>query len=186
MVLALVGGITTWVVVTNDDNGTSAPAGTPAGCRASVATASGSAAAGDVATPFTLPGLDGGCVRLADLRGKPVVINFWASWCHPCRQEFPLLRRTFDQHRDEGLELVGVSFQDIASDARRFARERDADWLLAFDESGDVAKAYGIRPVPQTLFVRPDGVISARIYGPLSAHDLRVELAKILRPAPAT
>jgi hypothetical protein len=79
-----------------------------------------------------------------------------------------------------------VSFQDIAADARRFARDRRADWLLAFDDNGDVAEAYGIRPVPQTLFVRRDGVISARIYGPLSANDLRIELKKILTPAPVT
>jgi cytochrome c biogenesis protein CcmG/thiol:disulfide interchange protein DsbE len=181
LALALVGGITTWIAVSNDDtNSASTPATT--GCRASVVAASGTPASGDAATAFTLPGLDGGCVRLADLRGKPVVINFWASWCHPCRQEFPLLRRTFNEHRGQGLEIVGVSFQDIASDARRFARDHHADWLLAFDDSGDVAKAYGIRPVPQTLFVRRDGVVSARIYGPLSAHDLRIELAKILAP----
>ena len=158
----------------------------PRAVSASVATESGSPAAGDVATPFTLPGLDGGCVRLADLRGKPVVINFWASWCNPCRKEFPLLARTYAHDHGDGLEIVGVSFQDIASDARRFARGHHADWLLAFDGNGDVAKAYGIRPVPQTLFVRRDGTVSARIYGPLSARDLRVELAKILAPAPAT
>lgn len=180
--LALVGGITTWVAVSNDDSlsGTAVPA--TAGCHPSVVAASGSPASGDLATPFTLPGLNVGCVRLADLRGKPVIINFWASWCNPCRKEFPLLARTYAQRRDEGLELVGVSYQDIASDARRFARERHADWMLAFDDNGDVAKAYGIRPVPQTLFVRRDGVVSARIYGPLSAHDLRIELAKILAP----
>jgi peroxiredoxin len=146
------------------------------------------ATTGDVAPIFTLPTLDHGCVRLASLRGSPVVVNFWASWCNPCRQEFPDLRRAYARHRDAGLEIVGVTYRDIPSDSRQFAREQHADWTLANDDDGIVAQAYGVKPIPQTIFIRPDGTIAAHYYGPVSRKDLASELRKILpatlRPAP--
>jgi cytochrome c biogenesis protein CcmG, thiol:disulfide interchange protein DsbE len=143
------------------------------------------AATGDAAPTFTLPTLDHRCVRLAALRGSPVVVNFWASWCHPCRQEFPDLRAAYAEHHAAGLEIVGVTYRDIRSDSRQFAREQHADWILASDDDGDVAKAYGVKPVPQTIFIRPDGTIAAHIYGPVSKRELAKQLRTIL-PAPTT
>ena len=150
-------------------------------CDPTVGDASTAPAPGDPAPTFSLPGLDGGCVRLADLRGQPVVVNFWASWCNPCRKEFPQLRGASDQYRGDGLEVIGVTFRDIPVDSRRFAAEERADWPLAVDDGGLVADAYRVTAVPQTLFIRPDGTISARIYGPFSARELDKEISKILR-----
>jgi peroxiredoxin len=138
------------------------------------------ATTGDTAPTFTLPTLDHGCVRLASLHGSPLVVNFWASWCNPCRQEFPDLRRAYAKHHEKGLEIVGVTYRDIRSDSRRFAREQHADWILASDDDGIVAQAYGVKPIPQTIFIRPDGTIAAHYYGPVSRKELASELHKIL------
>jgi len=120
----------------------------------------GLAERGDPAPDFRATGLDGAPVRLSELRGRPVVINFWASWCHPCRQEFPVLREI----HDDGTSVIGVVFDDIASDARAFADEMDATWQMALDEDGTIARAYGVRGIPQTFFVASDGTIADRLY----------------------
>jgi len=136
--------------------------------------------AGSAAPGFSLPTLDGRHVALAQLAGHPVVVNFWASWCHPCRQEFPLLRAALARHRPEGLVIVGVSFQDIPSDARAFVRQEHADWIFATDADGAVAAAYGVRPVPETFYIRRDGTLARRRFGITSSHELEQDLQTIL------
>ncbi len=124
---------------------------------------------GAAAPDFVLPGLSGGDVALADFAGKPVVVNFWASWCHPCRKEFPLLKAARAKHARDGLEVIGVSYRDIASDGRAFVADQGADWAFARDPDGKLAAAYGVRAVPQTFFVDADGTIVSRVFGITSA-----------------
>jgi len=143
---------------------------------------SGVAEVGDQAPDFEVPALDGdGQVRLSDLRGRPVVLNFWASWCNPCREEFPVLRRAAKKYGDD-VEIVGVTYKDIPSDSRAFARKEHADWLLGEDERGTVgAKAYGVRALPQTFFIDADGRIVDRVFGITSDAALRGPLQRLLR-----
>ena len=147
-----------------------------------------SGAGGDVGSPapdFRLPALDGrGSVSLADYRGRPVIVNFWASWCHPCRQEFPLLKQALRDHRAERLAVVGVTYQDIASDSRAFVKQRGATWPQAVDDGGKVASAFGVRAIPQSFFVRPDGTIAARVFGVTSESALAAPLAKLIGAPP--
>src|SRR5262249_4596807 len=104
-----------------------------------------SAKVGEVAPDFELETLDGGTVRLSDFRGRPVVVNFWASWCNPCRQEFPMFRSALaDTHGR--FALVGVDAGDLRGDARNFAREERATWPNGFDADGTVARGYGVDP----------------------------------------
>jgi peroxiredoxin len=181
----LVGGLTAWVVVSNDDGVVAKPTTSPnhpgGGGKGSCvpAVSSGPATVGDPAPEFRLRGLDGGCVDLADLHGHPVIVNFWASWCFPCRQEMPLLRDAYAKHHAAGLEIVGIPYRDIDSDSRAFAKKYGASWLLARDTDSATADAYGVRPIPQSFFIRPDGTISAHIRG-MTSGDLRRELQKIL------
>ncbi len=179
-------GLTTWVVVANDDGDVASPTPTSAGPTAgtddaacSPAVAAGPAEVGQPAPEFRLRGLDGGCVDLAELRGKPVIVNFWASWCFPCRQEMPLLRDGYEKYRDQGLEIVGIPFRDIDSDSRAFAAKYGATWLLAKDVEGATAKAYGVRPIPQSVFIRRDGTIASRVRG-MTTKDFDREVRKIV------
>ena len=135
---------------------------------------------GPPAPGFTAETLGGGHVTLSHLLGHPVLVNFWASWCHPCRQEFPLLAGALAKYRSRGLEIVGVSFEDIPGDARTFVAQEHADWTFARDDDGTIAGAYGVRPIPETFFVRRDGTLAGRLLEIPSARQLDASLQGIL------
>jgi cytochrome c biogenesis protein CcmG/thiol:disulfide interchange protein DsbE len=98
-----------------------------------------------------------------------LVINFWASWCLPCREEFPARGAAAERYPD--VKIVGITWRDIPDDARDFADEMDATWLLLDGSGNDVGDDYGIRGVPQTLFITPDGVIQQRLYTRFTSED---------------
>jgi cytochrome c biogenesis protein CcmG/thiol:disulfide interchange protein DsbE len=185
LVTAAVVGVAAWVGATND--GSSSPASTTSTSTRPHVSTPGVATAGSMAPDFVLPRLRGdGDVRLRELRGKGVVVNFWASWCIPCRKEFPVLRRVQRQYRDDGLEIVGIVYNDIPSDARAFARDERATWSLVTDERRATAIDYGVRAIPQTFFITPDGRISQRYFQAPSEGTFDAEVEKILPPtAPA-
>ena len=135
---------------------------------------------GTVAPDFALVDLDGDPVRLADLRGRPVIVNFWASWCAPCVEEFPLLREAAETHAADGLALVGIVYQDRSEAARDFMARFGAEWPAVMDPGGAVAARYGIYGPPETFFIDRSGVITARQIGGLSASDLERKLAVII------
>ncbi|MGH2455715.1 MAG: TlpA family protein disulfide reductase [Candidatus Limnocylindria bacterium] len=135
---------------------------------------------GAAAPPFALVDLDGDPLRLADLRGRPVIVNFWASWCGPCVEEFPLLARAAADHAPEGLVLVGIVFRDNSESARAFMSRMGAAWSAAMDPGEEVAVRYGIYGPPETFFIDADGVVAARQIGQLSAADLDRHLGKIV------
>jgi peroxiredoxin len=179
-VVVLVAVITAWAV-TSDDEVTAPGTTTGPGCSVDVdrTTSAGNAPV------FRAPGLRGGCVDLARYRGRPTVVNFWASYCNPCRKEFPLFRRALREHRDDGLQIVGVSHYDIDADARAFADDFGATWPLARDPDDAIADAYVLRPpgLPHSYFVRRDGTISAHVFGETSTKELGREIARITRRA---
>ncbi len=137
-------------------------------------------AVGNPAPDFALADLDGNPVRLADLRGRPVVLNFWASWCGPCVEEFPLLRQAAEEHAEAGLAIVGVVFRDRSEAARDFMLRNGGSWPAAMDPGERVADAYGILGPPETYFIARDGTIAARQFGPVDADSLEAQLATIL------
>jgi cytochrome c biogenesis protein CcmG, thiol:disulfide interchange protein DsbE len=143
-----------------------------------------SGAEGEVGSPapdFQLPALEGGGdVRLADYRGRPVIVNFWASWCNPCRQEFPLLKQALREHRTRRLAVIGVTYQDIPSDSRAFVKQRSAGWPHGVDDGGAVVNTFGLPAIPQSFFVRADGTIAARVFGFTSESALAGPLAELL------
>jgi cytochrome c biogenesis protein CcmG/thiol:disulfide interchange protein DsbE len=135
---------------------------------------------GSLAPDFALADLDGNPVRLADLRGRPVILNFWASWCGPCVEEFPLLREAAAAHADDGLAIVGIVFHDRSEAARDFMARNGATWPAAMDPGDGVATAYGILGPPETYFIARDGTIAARQFGPVTGASLDEKLAIIL------
>jgi cytochrome c biogenesis protein CcmG, thiol:disulfide interchange protein DsbE len=136
---------------------------------------------GDAAPDFELATLDGGTVRLSELRGTPVVLNLWASYCNPCREEFPLLREA-DRAADGDYVVLGVDTEDIRGDALAFAKDERATWVNAFDPDGVVKETYGARGLPYTYFIDADGTVQGLVISELGADDLDTQLAKITGP----
>jgi peroxiredoxin len=136
---------------------------------------------GTPAPALKLPALDGGQVDLAALRGRPVVVNFWATWCDPCVREFPLLRRAAAAHRPDRLAVVGVLSGDTPAAARPFVRRHDATWPMALDPNSTVATGWGAVGLPHTWFIRADGTLASHQLGELTQASLDRQLAEILR-----
>ena len=129
---------------------------------------------GEQAPAFTGYDLDGRRVALADFRGRVVLVNFWASWCAPCRAEFPRLRAV----HGERVAVVGVLYDDRSEPARAFAQEHGATWPSVVDPEGRIAAAYGVGPgIPVTWLIDADGVARARHHGELTDADLTRLLA---------
>lgn len=124
-------------------------------------------------------------VALEELRGTPVAVNFWASWCDPCREEAPLLERTWRKAHDRGVLFVGLNQQDFVDDARRFLREFDTSYLNVRDSGNEVARRWGLVGLPETFFIDADGKVVAHILGAASAGELRVGIDAALSGRPA-
>jgi peroxiredoxin len=136
--------------------------------------------AGTPAPPLDLRQPGGGTVDLAALRGRPVVVNFWAVWCEPCKREFPLLRQAYAEHRADGLEIIGVAVRTDEASARDYARAANADWRIALDPGDRAVAAWRASALPQTFFIRPDGTIASHQVGELAAPIMREQLSAIL------
>jgi cytochrome c biogenesis protein CcmG, thiol:disulfide interchange protein DsbE len=127
-----------------------------------------------VAAPdFDLERLDQeGRLSLDSLRGRPAVINFWASWCNPCKEEVPLLEQVWQEHRDEGLVVLGVDSQDFRGDARRFARRNGMTYPIVHDGPGDVMRRYDLTGLPETYFLDRRGrLVCGHIIGGVHVND---------------
>ncbi|MGQ0430090.1 MAG: TlpA disulfide reductase family protein [Gammaproteobacteria bacterium] len=116
---------------------------------------SGATTAGaPVAAPeFRLANRAGGQVTLSSLRGQVVMINFWASWCGPCRQEFPALDQIYRKYKPMGFTLVGINVESEKSDAERFLGQRPVSFPILFDPKNEVSGDYGVRAMPTTVLV---------------------------------
>lgn len=135
---------------------------------------------GKTAPEIRLMSLDGTQIALTDLRGRPVIVNFWASWCLPCRDEFPLLKQTRERYASDGLEILGVVHDDGADPARAFAASYGATWPMVVDTDDVAWNAYRGAFVPISYFVDRAGIVRAVSYGPPPTDVLDQYVAKIL------
>jgi peroxiredoxin len=136
---------------------------------------------GDIVRNFSLEDLDGNRHELDSLRGRPVVINFWATWCAPCRVEMPALQAAYEQYRQDGLRILAVDF-DESPDAVRtfFYDELGLTFTPLIDEGGPVTQQFGVFNFPTTFFVEQGGRIAAIHRGPLHPVQLEEYLARII------
>jgi thiol-disulfide isomerase/thioredoxin len=129
-----------------------------------------------------LTDLSGNPLRLADLRGHPVWVSFWATWCPPCQAETPVLRNLYDAHQAGGLKLVAISVQETtADDVRAYAQKYSLDFTIGFDATSAVFKTYQAYGLPTHFFLDGDGIIRAIHLGPLTTAEGEAILAPLMR-----
>jgi cytochrome c biogenesis protein CcmG/thiol:disulfide interchange protein DsbE len=135
------------------------------------------------APQFALSKLDGsGKLHLESLRGKVVVLNFWASWCAPCKSEAPRLEAAWRRYRDRGVVVVGVDGQDFSGDAKRFIRKYKLTYPNVHDGPGNTGSRYGVTGYPETYFVDRRGrLVGDRVVGEVSAEKLTAGIRRALQ-----
>ena len=139
---------------------------------------------GKPAPAFTLPSLaDGSTVSLDAYKGKIVVLNFWSSWCIPCKEENPALVDAWERYRGTDVVLIGIVFQDTTDAARDYTARLGNTWPSAVDGDGHVALGYGVFGPPETYFIGADGVIAGRHIGPIDEQTLLTGIETLRKAA---
>ncbi len=183
-VLALiVGGL--WYWQNRGDSAASSPYGPVALPEVRNATERGPAPEEGRAGPdFLLERLGGSEVRLSDLQGKPVLLNFWASWCPPCKEEMPEIVAAYERYKDDGLVVVAVNLQEADAKISDFAQRFGMDFPIVIDRSGNVGEAWRIggafQGLPSSYFIDSSGVVRSVFNQPLTTESIEQGLADIL------
>jgi cytochrome c biogenesis protein CcmG/thiol:disulfide interchange protein DsbE len=138
---------------------------------------------GQPAPEIDLTTLDGERVTLSSLQGRPVLINFWATWCMPCREEFPLMVKAYADHSDADLEILGIIHDDAAEGARAFAADEDASWPMLLDPDDVAWNDYLGVGMPTSFFVDAEGIVRAFSLGGFTDEGLVRQLETILPEA---
>ena len=132
------------------------------------------------ARDFELQLMKGGTLKLSDLRGKVVMVDFWASWCAPCRVEAPTLVKMYQEFQGLPVEFVGVAIWDNIGDAEVFIGQEGVAYPNGFDADGVIAIDYGVRGIPEKYFIGRDGVVARKLSGPLTETVLRDTINELL------
>lgn len=123
---------------------------------------------GKPAPEFVLESFNGEEVKLSDFRGKTVLVNFWASWCHPCREEAPLLERAYMSLSGRQVEFIGINIMDDRKSAEEYIKSFGGTFVNIHDPENRIHLDYGVGGVPETFFVNPDGIVTGKHRGPLT------------------
>jgi peroxiredoxin len=140
---------------------------------------SGTFLLGKTAPDFRATDLDGHAVSLASYRGRPLIVSFAASWCHPCNQEYPLLVKAAAEHRGT-LAVLSVMHDDLVGDEHAFLREFHVTWPAVDDQSNAISTAFRVGEIPDTFFITPTGVVQARVFAIASRAALDGPLNRLL------
>lgn len=135
-----------------------------------------------LAPDFTFTTFEGQTISLADLRGKGVVLNFWASWCDPCREEAALLESAWRREKENGIVFIGLDYLDQEPAAKAYLAEYDISYPNGPDLQSQAARRYGIKGVPETYFIAPDGTIVQTVIGPITNPAQLDTFLAMIRP----
>jgi cytochrome c biogenesis protein CcmG/thiol:disulfide interchange protein DsbE len=130
---------------------------------------------------FTLETQDGRTIRLADLRGQVVLINFWATWCPPCRAEMPAIQQVYERYREQGFTVLAVNQQEGATQVGPFADQMGLTFPILMDRDGSVSARYQVNGLPSTFFVDRAGVVqNVTLGGPMTAAFIESQVTSLL------
>lgn len=135
---------------------------------------------GEAAPNFTLTTLDGQTVQLSDLKGKAVMLNFWGTWCKPCRTEMPAMQAAYQKYKAQGFTIAAINIAETDIAASNFAKQVGISFPIWMDRNREVVKLYDIGPLPSSIFIDPDGTIVDRIEGPLQLSQLEYYIMRTL------
>jgi len=135
---------------------------------------------GDTAPDFVLTYPDGRQVKLSDFRGQPVLVNFWATWCAPCRAEMPAIEAAYRRHKDRGFVVLAVNVGESASRVKSFVEQLGLTFPVALDSKGETALVYRVRAIPSSFFIDGNGVIVNRHLGSVSIQIIEDYLLWVL------
>ena len=135
---------------------------------------------GSQAPDFQLETLDGKSLRLSDLRGKGVLVNFWATWCKPCREEMPAIQKMYEKYRDRGFEVVAVNIAETPVAVQGFTRQLGLTFPVVLDRDRQVTKLYQVGPIPTSFFVRPNGTIAHKVVGQMDEGQIEIYINDVI------
>jgi peroxiredoxin len=133
---------------------------------------------GHPAPHFQLTTMDGKEVSLDDYKGKVVMLNFWGSWCEPCREEMPALESVYEKYKDQGFVVLGINIAETEFTANAFTKQMGTTFPILMDRQRDVVKLYDVVPIPSSFFIDRQGMIKKKIEAPLTVEQLE----QIVRP----
>ncbi len=136
------------------------------------------------APDFTLADLEGNPVSLSDFQGKAVFINFWATWCPPCRAEMPEIESIYQKYRDQDVAVIGVDLFEPEDKVREYVQRGGFSWSFVIDTTGVVTRNYGISALPTSFFLDSQGIIRAVNIGPMTERLMEDKLAQATRQMP--
>jgi cytochrome c biogenesis protein CcmG, thiol:disulfide interchange protein DsbE len=139
---------------------------------------------GREASDFTLDLFNGDKLKLSDLRGKAVLLNFWASWCMPCRDEAPMLEASWKIYKDKRVVFIGIDVWDDKDSALAYLKQFGGGYVNGIDPKGEIAVDYGVGGVPETYFIDASGKIVGKYTGPLTDEMIDHFMGKALSPSP--
>ncbi len=136
---------------------------------------------GRLAPDFTLTDLEGNAVTLSDFRGKVVFINFWATWCPPCRAEMPEIEAIYQEYKSKDVVVIGVDLLEAENEVRQFVQKGGYSWTFVIDTTGVVANKYSITAIPTSFFLDKEGIIRAVSTGAMTKRTMERALAEAMK-----
>lgn len=136
---------------------------------------------GKKAPEFSLIGQDEKVHRLSDYKGKAVVVNFWGTFCPPCREEMPAIQRQYEKWKDKGLVVLGLNLNESAVTVQSFVRDTQVTFPILFDKDLVTAKKYNVTAYPTTFFIAPDGTIKAKFVGGMTESYIQNQIQELFR-----
>jgi peroxiredoxin len=136
--------------------------------------------AGKKAPVFSLPQLNGESIKLSDLKGKAVVLNFWGTWCEPCKAEMPALQKQYEAYKDKGLVVIGINIGETPVAVEPFVKGLGVEFPILLDRKSEITKLYKIGEIPASYFLDEDGVVRDIVVGQMTEKMISDKVAKIL------